>query len=811
MSKICQLKSVTVRDFRSIGGQITVPLDAPVVLLHGLNGAGKTSVLSALELALTGAVDSMRRADPTYLRHLVHRGATDASVSLEVSYVDGSVGTWSRASSEKGWASESLLTPDDAVFYRERSYLAQATLGRLLEIYGTNEPTQGSALTRFVNDVLGLDTLEALIDGLSPAKDLRNTRTLVPEISDLELESRSLSSQVAQVRQQAIGLASTVQSMITQADAEIATLTQRLGTQQTEALITSELSADSDEADLVALAGSRREVDSMTKRLQAAEETTAGSDLMALERRSSEAALRLEKWRASQGARIERILDDVRSEILDLPSTAEVGPAETLDVALSRVTSDLERTTSLLMLDERLGARIDDLERSLEAASSRRAIVNEQLAEQVSGSGDVARLLSELIPHLHGDSCVVCGRDFSEVSEEPLAAFAARRASAFSAQAARVSELTELRSAVVSEIAEVEDEIKATKARLLESSDLAALTSRRADFEEWRDRLSRYREAAEVGTAAIRESNEARHSVVIARDSAEVWIELENSLRTVALDLGLAMQDTATPLEIKLRQAGEEIRSRIENLEARVSSRRRLIELSKAKDAAAAELAQARTEEAELEKRSLLTTRKSVGLDRARDQAKAVLKIAIETQGSVVRKVFNESLNAVWRDLFVRLAPNEPFVPAFHVQHGARDTKPQLVTMHRSGGEGGSPGSMLSSGNLNTAALTLFLALHLSSGDRMPVLVLDDPVQSMDDVHISQFAALLRTLSKQHGRQILVAVHERALFDYLSLELSPAFEGDSLITVEIGKHADGSTMTVPTYIKWREDPVRAAG
>jgi ABC-type hemin transport system ATPase subunit len=54
---------------------------------------------------------------------------------------------------------------------------------------------------------------------------------------------------------------------------------------------------------------------------------------------------------------------------------------------------------------------------------------------------------------------------------------------------------------------------------------------------------------------------------------------------------------------------------------------------------------------------------------------------------------------------------------------------------------------MLSQGNLNTAALTLFLALNLSVLSQLPWLVLDDPVQSMDDVHIAQFAALLRTFS----------------------------------------------------------------
>ena len=62
-----RLKSVTVTNFRSIRGQVTVPLDAPVVLIHGQNGAGKTSILSAVELALTGAVQSISRGESDYI------------------------------------------------------------------------------------------------------------------------------------------------------------------------------------------------------------------------------------------------------------------------------------------------------------------------------------------------------------------------------------------------------------------------------------------------------------------------------------------------------------------------------------------------------------------------------------------------------------------------------------------------------------------------------------------------------------------------------------------------------------------------
>jgi exonuclease SbcC len=84
-------------------------------------------------------------------------------------------------------------------------------------------------------------------------------------------------------------------------------------------------------------------------------------------------------------------------------------------------------------------------------------------------------------------------------------------------------------------------------------------------------------------------------------------------------------------------------------------------------------------------------------------------------------------------------------------------TSRRLETQHRRGGKGGNPKAMLSSGNLNTAALTLFLSLHLSVKVRLPWLVMDDPVQGIDEVHIAQFAALLRMVSKQMRRQVIIA------------------------------------------------------
>ena len=90
----------------------------------------------------------------------------------------------------------SLLSGEVERFFSERCYLAQAALGRLLEIYQNANPREESALTRFVKDLLGLDALDALIDGLHPAADVRNTRRLSPGYSDAETKIQAIQARV---------------------------------------------------------------------------------------------------------------------------------------------------------------------------------------------------------------------------------------------------------------------------------------------------------------------------------------------------------------------------------------------------------------------------------------------------------------------------------------------------------------------------------------------------------------------------------------------------------------------------------------
>ena len=196
------LSSVSISNFRSINGTITVPLNAPVVLVHGPNGAGKTSVLSAIELALTGEIPAMQRTDANYRSHLIHWGTGSRPDRSRWSRPWESPPRYRMRTSSKPTVSMAARCCSGEVgrFFSERCYLAQAALGRLLEIYQNANPREESALTRFVKDLLGLDALDALIDGLHPAGDVRNTRRLSPGYSDAETKIQAIETRMTDSR-----------------------------------------------------------------------------------------------------------------------------------------------------------------------------------------------------------------------------------------------------------------------------------------------------------------------------------------------------------------------------------------------------------------------------------------------------------------------------------------------------------------------------------------------------------------------------------------------------------------------------------
>jgi exonuclease SbcC len=188
--------------------------------------------------------------------------------------------------------------------------------------------------------------------------------------------------------------------------------------------------------------------------------------------------------------------------------------------------------------------------------------------------------------------------------------------------------------------------------------------------------------------------------------------------------------------------------------------------------------------------------------------ARKLSRAALNAKTRLLSQVFNDQLNDLWRELFRRLVKHEHFQPRLAEPFTVRgQIRTSIQGWRKDADVFEQFAAVASSGNLNTAALSLFLSLNLIEQPRHRLLLLDDPVQAMDDVHVIQLANLLREIRRQAGRQLILAVHERALFDYLRLELSPAGIKSSLRTVELRSTPEGAPEVETNLYPWKPDKV----
>lgn len=800
------LKSISLTNFRSIRGTISVPLDASIVLIHGQNGSGKTSLLSGIELALTGGVPSLNRSDENYLTHLVHKQADEARVSVSVETSDGST---SRELTIRHAAisGQPVFAEADSSFFSERCYLAQSSMNRLLELYQGKESKKGdSALTKFVKDLLGLDQLDALVTGL---RDAANVSRLKASLSAYRVALERLPS----VKVRAESLKSERETLHVQIDAAQARIEQSLnllGITRSPNLSPIEIQSiamdQRHRTQLQRIALLRRNLFAAKDQWQGIQMALAGSAIAEAEKASAKVTEELDPWRKLEGARINSAFQPLRGLFTDLPDPVVVGPVRAIDDALKLVVKELRRCNDLLTKDSEATSQIAKLDEQLLRAESRLQVLDEQIAGHLADADKLAQALTAILPLVSSDECPVCGRNYRDVSSESLSSHLSSRISTLVETAGRLQTFVRERSDAVrlrSEGARKRSEFMADQ---LDPDQRTVMSLRYADLGECEHRLIGLESAAKVGERLLRAASDASRRLSDLRSKSEQASGFRARLDEFESALGMSSIANSEETDAALARFEREIAKReAEHTAAQDTSAQLLIDsqdrskqLVRKRELDASILA--------LDTEHSMLTKELQAFKGKVKHVRELSRITKIVRSKIVRTVFNDSLNALWRDLFIRLAPNESFVPAFTLperEDGAVEA--ELETNYRAGGKGGNPRAMLSAGNLNTAALTLFLALHLSVEARFPCLIIDDPVQSMDEVHIAQLAALVRTLSRQHDRQIIIAVHERPLFDYLTLELSPAFAGERLITIELGVNSEGQTLEQHQVIPFARD------
>lgn len=803
------LKSLDISNFRSIRGQIYAPLDAKVVLIHGENGAGKTSLLSAIELALTGKVQSLERADPGYDKQLLHRSATEGSVLVKT-LAGMSEQSFQATLNGTGPHSITALDEQQAAFFQERVFLPQALLGQLLQIYQDASNDAGSPLAHFVSRLLGLDRLDALEAGLKPLADIRNVRKIADGWVIAENDKSRLERLLSDQRK----LREELEEQVRNALSELAALCSalQLSTEVSEEKLdgVAAILAESSDSDAFAgLTDQQRRLGSIRREIDAARNASVISAAVTQDG-SQDAGSAFSRWEAEYGTRVSSLRLRVETYLPDISLPSD--PERFAEVALTRLRAEQ------VHLSSRVSQARADISRAALAHDERDVAlrqcetVDQEIARLPNSAGSLGAALAELTSFITNNVCPVCDRDFNELSEDSLSDHVRDKVGMLSASAERLLILGRTRSELQVTVERLQREIEAITARRLDGEAVADLDRRAASAElliiELESLLDTLREGARLRAADVAE----RRAVSEAQSRSVALAAARDTLSDFASSVGAPVLAEGESFEAAVARLNNLLAAKAKDLEQRLFVRRKGTDHITAIRSA---IVRRNATDARIATDYKSWQRADQGLQRAqalRDQGNEIRNAVDKVRSATIRREFNDRLNRVWRDLFVRLAPAEPFVPAFRIPElSTQRLQPKLITEHRDGGDaGGTPGAMLSAGNLNTAALTLFTALHLSVPKELPWLILDDPVQSMDDVHIAHFAALLRTLSKEHERQVMIAVHDRQLYDYLALELSPAFPEDSLLALELSRGPRRDTICIAKRFSFKEETALSA-
>lgn len=236
------IKQLVLRNFRVFNGTHIIDLapkkrqnddnPRPIILFGGLNGAGKTSILSAIRLALYGRLafgsTTQQLEYVETLSAMVHNGSSsgeqpnEASVELTFTYNKGGkeaeftvTRTW-----QKGRRDKLLLQQDNKIIQGLNYYQCQGFLNELIphgiadlfffdgeKIAELAEDESGTILRTAVRRLLGLDLIEKLRNDLmifvKRQQSSQMTESQQHNLGTLELEMKEFNFKTEQLLEKA--------------------------------------------------------------------------------------------------------------------------------------------------------------------------------------------------------------------------------------------------------------------------------------------------------------------------------------------------------------------------------------------------------------------------------------------------------------------------------------------------------------------------------------------------------------------------------------------------------------------------------
>ncbi len=418
---------------------------------------------------------------------------------------------------------------------------------------------------------------------------------------------------------------------------------------------------------------------------------------------------------------------------LELPNDVRVVAAKfghaadrvDLVLSLARRAADLHADLGEPVRDEELTelrAQVERLAGVRDAAQLSRGAAQSQLNSARLAAAEIAKLAALAIPML-SEKCPICSQaiDPRQVERDLLL------------KASTTGTLLELENAFV----------KATDGIVEASKVLAAAEDALRTAER---QAARWREASDADQAALAAVDVLAEQEIVQFRVEGAFAGNRGKIASLAIAaseyLALTRRALYDLLEAFDRQSDQ---SGVERTEA--------------------ELANLRTAFVDAEAQSSAESTRAKSLQTLADNT-------LEARVEVTERRFR-SIQPLVADIYHRLDPHPAFKTVeFELDTYYRKGTTSPLVIDAAANVSADPLLVFSTSQANIVALSYFIAMSLSTAERgLPFLLLDDPVQAMDDVNVLGFADLCRHLREQ--RQLIVSTHERRLSSLLERKLAP--------------------------------------
>ncbi|HEX5701898.1 MAG TPA: AAA family ATPase [Pyrinomonadaceae bacterium] len=171
--------------------------------------------------------------------------------------------------------------------------------------------------------------------------------------------------------------------------------------------------------------------------------------------------------------------------------------------------------------------------------------------------------------------------------------------------------------------------------------------------------------------------------------------------------------------------------------------------------------------------------------NRTGDLAQRVIEALREASLAVVERRL-EGITPILQNVYSRIDPHPTFrlVRFTSRIYNKRGLLSTVINDPIESKECDAPAAVLSSSQINALAVSVFLSLNIGVGN-LPVSVamLDDPLQSLDDINLLGLVELLRRTKDQ--RQLIVSTHDERFGNLLSRKLRPVDKTTRTTVIEL--------------------------